>query len=247
MCKFRKLNSDEVELRVAQAGKTKDGGSYAQYLIYKDARVDQKILDETVGPMRWKKDYVMLDGKLYCSVSIWDNDLKEWVSKQDVGTESNTEKEKGQASDAFKRACFCWGIGRELYSAPDIFITLKEGEYNEKDGRVYPKNGLFTVQTLDIDEETRKITELVIIDRDLTVRYSYPRGTARKATEKKASKPVVKTTNVERVYPTESQLVSMAKRIAKGEDLTAKIQVNFLMSQKDWMHLDELIKQQKTQ
>lgn len=244
MCKFRKLNPDEVELRVAQAGKS-SMGPYAQYLIYKDARVDQRILDETVGSMRWKKDYLVLDNKLYCSVSIWDNELKEWVSKQDVGTESNTEKEKGQASDAFKRACFCWGIGRELYSAPDIYITLNEGEYNEKDGRIYPKSNLFTVQTLDIDDETRKITALVIIDRNLNVRYSYPRGVVKQAkpsakTQKR--EPAVKTANVERVAPTESQLVSMAKRIAKGEDLTDKIQVNFLMTQKDWMHLDELIK-----
>lgn len=237
MCKFRTLNPDEVELRVAQAGKSKDR-VWAQYLIYKDARVDQKILDETVTPMRWKKDYMMLDGKLYCSVSIWDNDLKEWVSKQDVGTESNTEKVKGEASDAFKRACFCWGIGRELYSAPDIFIELQNGEYNEKDGKVYPKNNLFTVQTLDIDEETRKITSLVIIDRNFDVRFSYPQNAVK--SEKK--KPAIKTANVERVHPTESQLKSMAKRIANGENLTDKIQVNFLMSQREWLYLDELIK-----
>ena len=243
MCKFRKLNPDEVELRVAQAGKS-SMGPYAQYLIYKDARVDQKILDETVGSMRWKKDYVMLDGKLYCSVSIWDGELKEWVSKQDVGTESNTEKEKGQASDAFKRACVCWGIGRELYSAPDIYINLKEGEYSERDGRIYPKSNLFTVQTLDIDDETRKITALVIIDRNLETRFSYPRGVAAPATKKTQRPAAVKTTNVQRVAPTESQLQSMAKRIAKGEDLTDKIQVNFLMTQKDWIHLDDLIKKE---
>lgn len=110
MCNFRTLKPDEVELRVAQAGKRSSGQVWAQYLIYKDARVDQRVLDETVGPMRWKKDYKMIEGRLYCTVSIWDGELKEWVSKQDVGTESNTEKEKGQASDAFKRACVCWGM-----------------------------------------------------------------------------------------------------------------------------------------
>ena len=237
MCKFRTLNPDEVELRVAQAGKSKDR-VWAQYLIYKDARVDQKLLDEVVGPMRWKKDYVMLDNKLYCSVSIYDEALGEWISKQDVGTESNTEKEKGQASDAFKRACFCWGLGRELYSAPDIFIDLLPGDYTEKDGKIYPKGNLFTVKEMNVDQETRKITSLVIVDKNLQVRFSYPSGV------KVKREPALKTTNVERVAPTESQLLSMAKRIASGENLTAKIQNNFLMTQKDWLHLDELIKKQ---
>ena len=234
MCKFRTLNPDEVELRVAQAGKSKDR-VWAQYLIYKDARVDQKILDETVGPMRWKKNYEMIEGRLYCTVSIYDEALGEWISKQDVGTESNTEKEKGQASDAFKRACFCWGIGRELYSAPDIFIDLLPGDYTDKDGKIYPKNNLFTVQEMNVDQETRKITSLVVVDRNLQVRFSYPKTV-------RQTKPVK--SDERRQHPTESQLRSMAKRIAAGENLTDKIQTNFLMSQQEWMMLDDLIKQQ---
>ena len=174
MCKFRTLNPDEVELRVAQAGK-RDSRVWAQYLIYKDARVDQKILDETVGEMRWKKEYSFLNGKLYCTISIWDEELKQWISKQDTGTESNTEPDKGAASDAQKRAAFAWGIGRELYSAPDIFIDLLPGDYTEKDGRIFPKNNLFSVQEMNVDQETRKITSLVIVDKNLQVRFSYPK------------------------------------------------------------------------
>lgn len=82
-----------------------------------------KILDETVGAENWKRNHELINGNLFCNVSIYDEAKKEWVTKQDVGTESYTEKEKGQASDAFKRACFNWGIGRELYTAPFIWIT----------------------------------------------------------------------------------------------------------------------------
>lgn len=114
---IRRLEADEIDCRVAQA--TEKGVSI---LLYKDARVDQRILDETFGPMNWQRSHQIIDGRLYCTISIWDDDKKAWVGKQDVGTESNTEAEKGQASDSFKRAAFNWGIGRELYSAPFIWI-----------------------------------------------------------------------------------------------------------------------------
>ncbi len=232
MCNFRNLNPDEVELRVAQAGKTRDGRVWAQYLIYKDARVDQRLLDETVGPLRWQKSYVFLDGKLYCTVSIYDETLKDWVGKQDVGTESNTEKVKGEASDAFKRACFNWGIGRELYTAPDIYIDLAAGEYTEREGKIYPKNGLFSVSVMDVDDNKR-ITRLEVIDRHGNVRFP--------ARQARQQKPAPKQ-QTRREHPTEAQIVAMAKRIAAGEDLTSKIQTNFLMTQQEWMWLDAEIK-----
>lgn len=114
---FRLLKANEIDCRIATA--TEKGVSL---LLYKDARVDMNILDETVGPLRWQRSHEVIDGRLYCTVSIFDSEMDTWVSKQDVGTESNTEKEKGQASDSFKRACFNWGIGRELYTAPFIWI-----------------------------------------------------------------------------------------------------------------------------
>ena len=243
MCKFRPLNPDEVELRVDQTGKA-NGRVWARYLIYKDARVDQRLLDETVGPLRWQKSYEFLDGKLYCTVSIRDDALKTWVSKQDVGTESNTEKVKGEASDAFKRACFCWGLGRELYTAPkNLYIDLKDGEYSLKDGKIQPKGQLFKVTVMDVDDDKRIITRLVITDNYGNVRFEYP-GTnvRRQAPAKAASKPAQEY----RQHPTTGQLESMAKRIAMGENLTDKIQTNFLMSQGEWLRLDELIKEHQS-
>lgn len=112
---FRTLKADEIEVRIQQIT---DKGAIA--LIYKDARVDMNILDE--AKVKWKRSHELINGNLFCTVSIWDEEIKEWVSKQDVGIESNTEKEKGQASDSFKRACFNWGIGRELYTSPFIWL-----------------------------------------------------------------------------------------------------------------------------
>lgn len=122
--KFRELKADEIEVRVQQV--TEKG---AIALIYKDARVDMNILDET--GVKWKREHQTINGKLFCTVSIWDVGLKEWVSRQDVGVESNTEAAKGEASDSFKRACFNWGIGRELYSSPFIWIPANKMEVRE--------------------------------------------------------------------------------------------------------------------
>ena len=120
--KFRRLKASEVDARIAQVNE-----KWLSLLLYKDARVDQNILDETVGPENWQRSHELIGNNLYCTVSIWDADKQMWISKQDVGTESYTEAEKGQASDSFKRACFNWGIGRELYTAPRIKIDLVNG------------------------------------------------------------------------------------------------------------------------
>lgn len=117
--KFRPLRADEIDCRVA---KINEKGLFL--LLYKDARVDQNILDETVGCMNWQREHRRDNAN--CVVSLWDPDKMQWISKEDTGTESNTEKEKGLASDSFKRACFNWGIGRELYSAPRIWIGARE-------------------------------------------------------------------------------------------------------------------------
>lgn len=122
--KFRPLRADEVECRVGQVKQ----GSGLSLLLYKDARCDMNILDETVGPMHWQRQHSRDNAN--CTVSIWDEDTSRWVYKEDTGTESNTEAEKGKASDSFKRACFNWGIGRELYTAP--FIWVKGGEKYDK-------------------------------------------------------------------------------------------------------------------
>ena len=120
---IRTLRADEIECRVQQV--TEKG---CVLLIYKDARVDMRILDETFGVDGWQRTHEVINGNLFCNIEIWSDEKKCWVKKQDVGTESNTEKEKGEASDSFKRAGFNVGIGRELYSSPFIWIKLDPSE-----------------------------------------------------------------------------------------------------------------------
>lgn len=127
---FRKLKADEIECRI---GTIKKDGSGLSLLLYKDARCDMNILDETVGAMGWKREHTRDNQN--CIVSIYDEDKNEWVGKEDVGTQSNTEAEKGLASDSFKRACVNWGIGRELYTAPFIWVKAEQAnikQFNNK-------------------------------------------------------------------------------------------------------------------
>ena len=162
---IRTLRADEVELRAAQCGMTRSNKPYATLLIYKDARVDQRILDETFGPFNWQREHQVIDGRLYCTVSIWDKEKGQWVSKQDVGTESNTEKEKGQASDSFKRACFNWGIGRELYTAP--FICIPASKCNIKDGKNGSKQCFDKFEIEKIIIENKKIMAISILNTSI--------------------------------------------------------------------------------
>lgn len=150
---FRDLTADEIECRVAQA--TEKGVSL---LLYKDARCDQNILDETVGAFGWMRQHTRDNAN--CIVSIWDEKKQQWILKEDTGTESNTEKEKGLASDSFKRACFNWGIGRELYTAPFIWVN-SDGCTIEKDtyGKCKCKDK-FEVQKIVI--ENKKIVAIAI-------------------------------------------------------------------------------------
>ena len=147
---IRLLKADEIECRI---GRVKQGEGIS-LLLYKDARADMKILDETFGMFGWEREHEVIDGNLYCTVRVWDDNNKRWISKQDVGTESNTEKEKGQASDSFKRACFNFGIGRELYTAPFIWIPASKG---------YSKYEKFKVKEIGYNEN-REIDLLLIVD-----------------------------------------------------------------------------------
>lgn len=130
MDQFRLLRADEIECRV---GNVKEGGAGGvSLLLYKDARCDMNILDEQVGPENWQRKHELIDGQLFCSVGIYSESRGCWIWKQDVGVESRTEAEKGRASDAFKRACFNWGIGRELYTAPFIWINAADAQLDGK-------------------------------------------------------------------------------------------------------------------
>lgn len=172
---IRLLRKEDIDVRVAQTNtyNNKDGSKTIKttLLLYKNARVDMKILDELYTPMGWKRTHRLIGDRLYCLVEVWDAERKEWIGKEDVGTESNTEAEKGQASDSFKRACVNWGIGRELYSAPKVNITLNEGEYgftNNGNVRVYAS---FFVGDIQYDEQSRTIKSLTIVDKYGNVRF----------------------------------------------------------------------------
>lgn len=187
MIPIRKLNASEIECRVAQCGKSKNG-AWCSILLYKDARVDMKILDEVYTPLGWQREHTLIGDRLYCTISIWDADKEVWIKKQDVGTESYTEKEKGQASDAFKRAGFNVGIGRELYTAPKIFINLNPGEYKESGDKIYPSISL-DVKSIHYDGNGA-ISALVLVDSKGAVRYTY--GTAGTSAPAEAPAPAPK-------------------------------------------------------
>ena len=171
MKEIRLLTPDDIEVRVAQTSVTEKSVKVS-LLLYKNARVDMRILDEVFGSFGWKRTHAVVNGNLFCTVEVKDPDTGEWVAKQDVGTESNTEPEKGQASDSFKRACVNWGIGRELYTAPRIKIELKDGEYSKGNGplRCWQQ---FSVGSIAYDS-ARNISALTIVDRFGNIRYSFP-------------------------------------------------------------------------
>lgn len=153
MCMFRDLRADEIEVRVAQAN---EWG--VNLLLYKDARVDMAILDETVGQSNWQNKFYENKGILFCSLGINTNyankDLPDrWIWKDDAGTESNTEAEKGNASDARKRAGFAWGIGRELYTSPFIKISPESLAKLKQDKGRWKCGDYFAVEAIKIDKK----------------------------------------------------------------------------------------------
>ena len=149
---FRDLKAEEIDVRVATVSE-----KGCSLLLYKDARCDMNILDETVGALNWQRQHSRDNAN--CTVSVWDSEKLQWISKEDTGTESYTEKEKGQASDSFKRACFNWGIGRELYTAPFIWVNADKLKLIDKNGKKSTYD-TFTVEKIQITN--KKITGLAI-------------------------------------------------------------------------------------
>ncbi len=166
---FRDLTADEIECRVQSV---KQNGLVL--LLYKNARCDMNILDETIGAENWQREHYECKGNLFCRVGINVSEVGQnvsapigsipnWVWKSDCGTESNTEAQKGEASDSFKRACFNWGIGRELYTAP--FTWIPADKCNISQGKCYDK---FEVEKIII--ENKRITALAIWNTTKNVR-----------------------------------------------------------------------------
>ena len=163
---MRALKADEIEVRVGQVYE-----KGVSMLLYKTARTDMAILDELFGANNWQKDYKEVKGNLYCGIGIWDAEKAQWVWKWDCGTESNTEKEKGEASDAFKRSGFnvAGGIGRELYTAPFIWLNVATDPIGNNRYKLHnPKelNGIFVsqIKTEEVNGKY-KITALELSQR----------------------------------------------------------------------------------
>ena len=172
---FRDLRPSEVEARVATCS-----AKGASLLLYKTARTDYALLDETVGPERWECDYQEVKGSLFCKISILFGDRL--VSKENCGTESNMEAQKGEASDAMKRAGFAWGIGRELYTAPFIWVPADRLDKLSQNQRTNKWQCLDRFEVTDMTVVNGEIVGLAISHegkRDMVYRY----GGIKKATE----------------------------------------------------------------
>ena len=181
MKEIRLLRADEIECR---AQSVKSNGCVL--LLYKDARTDMNLLDETFGRGNWQRTHEVINDNLFCNIDIWDESKKTWVRKQDVGVESNTEKQKGEASDSFKRAGFNVGIGRELYSAPFIWVNLSADEVDNSRGKpALSFKVKFHVSQIGYNDK-REIDKLEIRDQDNKVRFTL--GAAVKAPAKASAK-----------------------------------------------------------
>lgn len=165
---FRDLTASDIEVRVQSA---KQNGLIL--LLFKNARVDMAVLDETVGTENWQREHYECKGNLFCRVGINVNFGTEkpdkWIWKSDCGVPSNTEAEKGEASDSFKRACFNWGIGRCLYTPPFIWVPkekCKIYEKKDKSGKtVFACDDRFAVEKIAV--ENKKIVGLSIINNSI--------------------------------------------------------------------------------
>ena len=239
---IRRLEKSEVECRVSTAMVRADGRVSATYLLYKDARVDMRILDEHFGPMNWQREHCLIGDRLYCTISIYDESKGVWIKKQDVGTESNAEPEKGQASDAFKRAAFNVGIGRELYTAPYISVDLEVGEYStykdsktQKD-KVTPKLNLY-VRELGYDEKGN-INDLLLVDGKGTRRFAFGKSKTNAPAQAQAqAQPAAAPPQApakKRILVGGKAWHSAVEKHANGEDMTGAMNERYNILDAEW-------------
>ena len=175
---FRTLKANEIDCRINTIN-----AKGLTLLLYKDARVDQNILDETVGSMNWQRKHTRDNAN--CIVSIWDNEKQQWVEKEDTGTESFSEAEKGLASDSFKRACFNWGIGRELYTSPFIWISKDNANiYKNEKTEKYTCYDKFRVEKIEYDDNREIKTLLILNETTGVLVFSYYKNTNNEELEK---------------------------------------------------------------
>jgi hypothetical protein len=210
---FRTLRADEIDCRIAQIKETHNGKGLS-LLLYKDARCDQNILDEVVGPFNWKREHTRENRN--CIVSIKNPDNGEWVSKEDTGTESNTEREKGLASDSFKRACFNWGIGRELYTAPFIWISEKDCNIKENRGKLVCYDR-FTVKGIGYTDGV--ITGLEIKNQ-ATGKVCYKWGTVKEEAPEKPEQPDDEPPEVKPIIPAGTATVETSAKLPEAAKIS---------------------------
>lgn len=236
MNEIRKLAANEIDCRV---GMVSQRTKKVSILLYKNARVDMAVLDELVGSENWQRDHKEIKGHLYCGVGILTE--KGWVWKWDCGTESNTEPEKGEASDSFKRACVNWGIGRELYTAPAIWIPCNDTEWNN--GKPYVD---LSVRTITYNDK-REISTLEIVDREGNLRYTYGTGTRpQKAAAERKPVAVKQTEKKQKVfcpeqYPT--AWTSAVNRARNTGDIT-RLDIEdrgFIVTEENWKRFTEAV------
>lgn len=203
------LTANDVKCRIKKI--TNEG---AVLLLYKTARVDMRILDEVYGSMNWQRHHEVINNNLFCTISVWDSDKAQWISKQDVGTESNAEAEKGQASDAFKRAGFAWGIGRELYDSPFIWISGKVSKYDR-----------FHVTDIQYDREKQEFTRLTICDDKGKERYRLgtktDRPQSKDSTDDRRQKGVAAIAELVKKNNAAEAFTDFLKQTTKKDDLNA--------------------------
>lgn len=221
---FRTLYANEIETRVAQA--TEKGVSI---LLYKDARVDQKLLDEKVGPYNWQRHHSRDNAN--CTVAIWDEDKKQWIEKEDTGTESNTEAAKGLASDSFKRACFNWGIGRELYTAPRIWLGPDVVKVEQRNGK-WTTYDRFEVSQISYDTD-RNIKHLILRNAK-TKKVVYTFGNVAESSQKQPAEP-----------QTEAEAEETAKQVGKQTIDATKVTALAKAAQNNGVPLEKILKAYK--
>lgn len=188
--KIRSLKPEEIEIRVQTISE-----KGVQLLLYKDSRCDKRILDETFGINGWKNKYEEIKGNLFCTISIWDDEKKQWIDKCDCGVESNGtdgNEKKGEASDSFKRAGFNVGIGRELYTRLFYFASVPTKKNDKGKYELSNKYEKFTVAEISTNEETEKIEKIKIADSkgNIVFSYGYSKTITKKEEIKKVDKPV---------------------------------------------------------
>ena len=229
---FRKLKANEIECRVATV---KEKG--VSLLLYKDARCDMNILDETFTPFKWKREHKRENAN--CIVSIWSDELNQWISKEDTGTESFTEKEKGLASDSFKRACFNWGIGRELYTAPFIWVTdvkIYDTKRKDKYGNIiYSTNDRFKVSEIGYDDNgVINLLSIATTKGKQVYYFKNDQPDENELEERKEAKTLLLDTLARKGYKTEKEIKKASQVLGVNKNSTVQQLINAKIEAERW-------------